>query len=837
MSVPDGGLVARAEWVVELAGRDPRLAREVGEEVLRAAGEAGEAASVALRGLALAAWELGELALADELLGRAAEVAAGHPVRAAQAGMSRVSVRALLGDPEGGLALADAVEGDLAGIDGFRLDVQRAVPLILLSRHEEAVQRCTRALDGLGGDARFRAGALLNRGLAGVFLERYGEAVADLSEAAGIARAAGFSHLAMLAEGNLPFAAAKRGDIAAAFESYQIAERALLGFPERLAAMRTDLAQALVAARLPGEARVLLEQAIPDLATSGAHAVLSEARLLLAEVELLMGDTHQAVETARSAESDLHSQSRPRWAPLAREVAVRARLAQALHPDHKAGAIAAARLLREVFSCADDLLDNGWPANSDSLRLTGAVAARRRGDRAAAVEQLSRLLGPRTRPIVRHHAQALLHHLNGNDRAALHSVETGIAAFVDSLSRPSSVPRPVKVASTAERVLEEVRVHAVRGAEDLAAFGLELALGTGDGWAVLAWAERWRASVRGAPEDGLPNSLRKTRTCLVELVRHQDDLYALVVHGGDCRLHPLGSYAAVTEQIVRVRYGLRRRNLRDAPTNPESLLARELTSLDTALLEPLDLPPGPITLIPTGALHTLPWPMLPSLLGRPVSVTSHAGEILPTAQAHDPRVVAVAGPGLRHAMDEVDAVVAIHRDARSVKATKSDVIEALGHATILHVAAHGMFSPRSPLLSRITLDDEPLMAYELLRVPRVPDLVILSACDAGMAHAPADGVALGLAGAFLDRGARCVIAGVVPVRDDEALTLMRCFHELLAAGRTPAEALAEASVKTGVPGFTCFGAGDRPIVRGRTPDQPVATGRSGSVIQWDQEPT
>jgi CHAT domain-containing protein len=182
-------------------------------------------------------------------------------------------------------------------------------------------------------------------------------------------------------------------------------------------------------------------------------------------------------------------------------------------------------------------------------------------------------------------------------------------------------------------------------------------------------------------------------------------------------------------------------------------------------------------------------------------------------------VLSLAGPGLDHAAAEADMVAATHGRARRVGATRAEVLRALERADVLHVAAHGMFSPRGPMLSQITLDDGPLMAYDLLAARRIPRLVVLSACDAGMAHAPVDGAALGLAGAFLDGAARngdaaCVVAGVVPVRDAEALALMTLFHTLLAEGRSPAEALAQASEKTAVPGFVCFGAGDVPLGRG-----------------------
>ncbi|MEO3855050.1 CHAT domain-containing protein [Acrocarpospora sp. B8E8] len=861
--------MGRAIRAVELAGRDPRWAREEAEGVLRESERVGdaEAASIALRGMALAAWELGDLGLADELLTRAVRRAVDVPVRAAQAAMSQVPFRALLGDPEGALALADKVEADLDGLDRHRLDVQRAVPLVLLGRHMEAVERCTTAFPALGDDPRCHAGGLLSRGLAYVFLERFGEAAADFTLSAEIARSSGFTHLAMLAEGNLPFAAARRGDIPAAFASYQTAEHSLVGYPERLAAMRVDFAQALVEARLPNEARALLEQAVPVLAASNAQVALSDARLLLAQVELLTGDPYQAQQTAQTAHTELLTQGRARWAPLATEIILRARLAQS-DPPH----LVSADLLTDLYACSDELATTGWLTQADSLRLLAGRTAKHLKDRAAATTQLSRLLTPRTRPIVRHHAQAVLHHLNGDDTAAMTSVEAGIATFLETISPTSAqgIDHPMIMGAA------EIRAHAIRGAEQLAAFGLELALSRGTGQGVLAWAERWRAVVRGDFNGDAPTI---GPTCLVEFVRHEDDLFAVVAQHDNCELHKIGSYSDVTEATIRIRYQLRRRNLRDTEpstgpdtepdteprtepgtgrdteprtepgtgrdteprtepgtgrdtepgTEPgtgrdtgcdtesgigrdigpgaESMPDAELTALDALLMRPFHLNPGPITIVPTGSLHTLPWPLLPSLRGRPVSIHSHAGGP-PAAHKTDTLVIAVAGPELEYAQDEVQRVVKSHKNATTIPATKKSVIEALESAGVLHIAAHGMFSPRSPMLSNITLDDGPLMAYELLRANRVPPVVVLSACEAGMAHAPMDGVAWGLAGAFLERGARCVIAGVVPVRDEEALILMDRFHELLASGHPPAEALAKATHETNVPGFACFGSGD-----------------------------
>ncbi|GLX00812.1 CHAT domain-containing protein [Microtetraspora sp. NBRC 16547] len=841
-------LVARAERAVWLSGTDPELAESESRAVLAEAeavppetrcARHAEAIPVALRAAALAARELGDIDLAVERLERAVAVGADFPNRVAQARMSLVTVVAELGDPERGLRLADLAERDLTGTDLARLGVQRSAAFILLGRFSKAVRHCDHALGMLDGDPRFRAGGLLNRGVARTYLEEYDQAETDLSACARIARTAGLDHLAMLAEGNLPFVAARRGDIPGAFESYRAAEGTLFGYPERLAVMRTDFAQALVAARLLGEARTLLEQVVPDLAASGAQAGLADARLLLAQVELLTGVTASARASAEAARSDLVRQGRAARVPLATDVVLRARLAQE-RPSRE--------LLDELLACAHDLQSGGFRSDAAALRLTAAETALRMGEPRTARDQLEILIGSPARTMVRQHALATLLRLDGDVRGALSAAWSGLAAALAPRPPVAGSPEPPVIdqetGGSSDPSAVEARAYAARAAEDLAQLCVRLALETGDPWTVLTCSERWRALVRGAPgragaqDEGLPAEMERTPAgSLIELVRSGDELAAVLVTAGRRVLRSLGSYRATAEATVRVRYALRRRNLRDVQvesgmeSSMESGMERDLALLDELLLAPLDVPGGPVTIVPAGALHTLPWPLLPSLRGRPVSVAGNAsswlGGIGAPSPPDEPVVVAVAGPGLEHAGAEADAVVRSHPGAVRVTATRDAVLAALGHADVLHIAAHGTFSPRGPLLSRISLDDGPLMAYDLIRPARAPRLVILSACDAGMAHAPVDGAVLGLAGTFLDRGARCVIAGVVPVRDDEALALMTALHPLLGDGRPPAEALAAAARATGVPGFVCFGEGD----------QPVATGRSGSATQWDQEPT
>ncbi|MER7132450.1 CHAT domain-containing protein [Streptosporangium saharense] len=809
--VPDEAVTA-AERALEMSGSDPARAAELAREVLRPAAVSGEAATVAHRALALAARELGDLPLAESHLRRAVGIAlsAGLRHRAAQARLSLVHVSAELGRPAQALTVAAAAEPYLDPVEVAKLGVHRAVALARLGRYAEAAERCDRAIGLLENDPRFLAGALLNRGLARAFLGEFEAAEADLTRCAEVAGRAGLDHVLALAEGNLPFLAARRGDLPAAFAAYRRAENSLFGFPERLATMRCDLAEALVAAHLPGEARVLLDLAVPELTAAGARGALAEALLLLARAELRTGEPHRALRTAERAGAALAAQGHAVLVPLTTEIVLRARLA--LGPQDRG-------LLTELLSCADDLDAAGHAEVSGELRLTAAEVALLVGERAVADGQLERLArGP---GLVSRHASALRRELAGDRRGAFTEVRVGLAEVG---------ARTV----TAEDPL--VRAHAARAGEPLAGFGLTLALRTGRGRTLLAWAERWRAVAGGSGRPLAPGieELREALgdAVLVEFARNGDELVAVAVAPERVALRRLGSFSAVAEAVVRLRYGLRRAHLRDGSA---ACVAGEAALLERLLFGPLARIVGDraLVVVPTGALHTLPWPVLPSNSGRRVSVASSAAAWLAGGRGRavrggtTGRVVVTAGPGLRHAETEAEMVLARHPGAGRVAALRPEVVAALRGADVAHLAAHGTFCSRSPLLSGIDLEDGRLMAYDLLRLPTPPGLVVLSACDAGMAHAPADGAPLGLAGTFLSLGTRCVVASLVPVRDEETLDLMTVFHELLAAGHCPAQALATANAKTGVAGFVCLGYGD----------QPVATGREGSATQLDQEPT
>ncbi|GGO80154.1 CHAT domain-containing protein [Nonomuraea cavernae] len=845
-------LVLAAEAAVLRSIVDPEQALHAGRTVLSAAESCGdvEAAVVALRAMALGARELGDLQAAERHLRRAIATPQAPRERLAQARLSLVTVRTERGHPLQALRIAALAWAYLSPLDRAKLDTQRAVALAHLGRYQEAIASCDRALQALVAapgtidDRRFLAGGLLNRGLVHAYRGDWESAARDITACLQIARHAGLDHLVRLASANLPFLAVRRGDLAGAFGHYRAAEDTLFGYPERLATMRADFAGALLAAHLPGEARELLTMAVPDLEASGALVALAEARLKLAQVELLTGDARRALTVAARAELELAAQDREAWLPLVREVTLRARLMlEGPTP----------RLLGDLVDCADELeTGSALAVGAGALRLVAAETALALDDHPLARDQLAHLTAhaipdaPRvpegTRLItlsseaqaghlarasqipapVRRHALALEASLREDVPGALREVRVGLAEVgsqMDAFDDPA------------------LRAHAARAGERLAAFGLSLAVRDGSPAEVFGWAERWRAVAAPAHPGGTadPDQVRAALDsgALVEFVVEGRSLLAVVITGERMALRRLGDLGPITEALIQLRYALRRSSLGDCGTGG-GLVGPAAEELERLLFGPIEAELGdrPMVVVPAGVLHTLPWGALPCLRERPVSVAAGATAWLAARRrgpvpSWPPLVAAAAGPGLAHAGAEVGRVLALHPRGRQVAGRTGAVLDALVTADVLHLAAHGVFHARSPLLSAITLEDGPLMAYDLLGLARTARLVVLSACDSGMARTPAEGAPLGLAGTFLARGTTCVVAGMVPVRDEDALAVMTLFHELLATGCPPASALASAAAKTGVLGFACFGAGD----------QPVATGLPGSATQLDHEPT
>jgi CHAT domain-containing protein len=304
-----------------------------------------------------------------------------------------------------------------------------------------------------------------------------------------------------------------------------------------------------------------------------------------------------------------------------------------------------------------------------------------------------------------------------------------------------------------------------------------------------------------------------------------------VVADGRVVVRGLGAPDEVRRELDALRFGLRRIALpRGSPASMDAArasVARSAERLDELMLAPVGRLVGerPLVLVPTGALHAVPWAVLPSCAGRPVVVAPSAGLWLRaerSALGSANPVVLVAGPDLPGAADEIDRLARRYRGARRLggrRATAEAAAAALDGSGLAHVAAHGSFRADNPLFSSLRLADGPLTVYDLERLRRAPQTLVLSACEAGLADVGVGDELMGLAAALLSIGTGCVVAGVGLAPDWATRSLMLDLHRRLRAGSRPAEALAaaQASISGRVAdpdaalaaraAFVCLGAG------------------------------
>jgi CHAT domain-containing protein len=120
------------------------------------------------------------------------------------------------------------------------------------------------------------------------------------------------------------------------------------------------------------------------------------------------------------------------------------------------------------------------------------------------------------------------------------------------------------------------------------------------------------------------------------------------------------------------------------------------------------------------------------------------------------------------------------------RATESSFKEKAGSYRVLHLATHGYFNKRNPLLSGLDLEpgereDGRLEVHEILDLRLDADLVTLSACNTALgtgyfAEVPAGDDFVGLTRAFLLAGSPSVLASLWEVNDRSTLQLMRRFY-------------------------------------------------------------
>jgi predicted negative regulator of RcsB-dependent stress response len=875
VTTTDPEALALAELAFDRVEADAADAARIAEQALELAraDRLAEAEVAALHALSFAQFELGD-DRAKATIRSAIRIADRHGL-ARRAGMAR---RRLAHQLAGEGAVAEALrhlDAASAGFDDHELArtyVFRVAIAMIAGRAPPPRAETDRALATLraAADPLWEARLLRNRGTVAAERGDAAAAEADLARACELFSSLGARESAFATELQLVRVDLRRGDLPACLARLDAIGSTDVS-PTNVAEIELVRALVLASARLTDEALESLRRA--QDAWRRVRFDDFEGQLEIVRLTLLAGDTEAARALARSARSRFAR----RGADIAYSRAVALSLAAAVGLD----AVRPADI-EEARRAAATLRADGWHQEAIRARVTVARAALRLGwygeaDAELAATQVLRRRGPVADRVEWWHVAALARLERGDRAGALRAARAGLglldrhrASLGASELRVTASAIGIELARLGLRVqldagaadavlawserlraralqldpvtppdsatlrdsrtqLREVTAHARRAQRD----------GDGDaGAALLARQRRLEATVRRLSRHARGDSAAVVRDgpdrhalaqalgqgALVELIELDGELTALVLAQGRLTRHRLGAAEPVQAEHEWLRFALTRlgrlpRGAPQAPALREGARGSART-LDELLLAPLAarLQDRELVLAPTGALHALPWALLPSLRGRPLTITPSATVWLARqtpGRRRRRRVVLGAGPHLRHARSELNVIAELYPDTTMLHGQSAGVDSVLGAidgASVVHLACHGRMRSDSPLFSSLELADGPLNVYELEHLRRPPELVVLSSCDmATSATHPGDEL-LGFAAALLNMGTRTVIASTVPVPDAAAKRLMRALHERLVAGESPARALAGAQrlvtrSELALTGFVCLGSG------------------------------
>lgn len=550
--------------------------------------------------------------------------------------------------------------------------------------------------------------------------------------------------------------------------------------PGRLAACQANAADVALGAGDAAQALVLADSAVALAERSGERQVHLQALTTRLDALIALGDAGLGF-----AADTLRGQLRPDDAP---SVVQQAHLS-ALHADAERGAFARFHALEPALALE---LDRD-PLRRAELKLWAARAALAEGDDTAAVGELSRAAEA---------VEALRAGVPEENRgqfvdrvrASVYALRAQLAAEADDAEAAAAALEEGKARAFIDRLRAQLATLDPEASTDrfaLAEVGARLGDRSGAPTPIAAARAR------------LPDDL-----AVLDFGVLPDRLVVIVLARDRAEVHTLPhSAATVTALADTLRVSLREG--KPWATAAEALAMATLDPVRPALQALFDRGVTRLAVLPHLGLHGVPFEVLPwgdGLLLDHAAVFNAPNLTALDIALHNPMkskgdidllAVGDAHLDLPGARTEVQAVAQLY-DRTALKlgpeATLAALRQGLTTARAAHLAVHGV-QPRPNAPAALELADGYLRAHEITELKLQAELVVLSVCDSARGTPNrGDEVLEVLDRAFLEAGARAVVASRWPVHDEASVLFTTHLHRARQAGKPLLTAFHEAQL-------------------------------------------
>jgi CHAT domain-containing protein len=298
-------------------------------------------------------------------------------------------------------------------------------------------------------------------------------------------------------------------------------------------------------------------------------------------------------------------------------------------------------------------------------------------------------------------------------------------------------------------------------------------------------------------------------TILLEYYQAMGRLYVAVLTATSLETVPLGSIDEVRRIHRLLQFQLAKFRLGSDYTTKYAAQLRTATdghlrALHDALLGPIRdlLTASHLVVVPHDVLHFVPFHALFdgtryliddfTISYAPSASVYRLCQVKPSKASGNALVMGVPDAQAPLIHDEVRAVAEVLPNPRVFvgKEATSEQLQRYGAGSrFVHIATHGSFRKDNPMFSSIRLGDGPLNVYDLYQLQLSANLVTLSGCGTGLSVVVGADEQLGLVRGLLYAGAQAVMLALWDAHDRSTADFMQAFYGRLQQGWTTARAL------------------------------------------------